>query len=100
MKKMKSQELIDKDVFVEGMRVGKIKGLLIDPEEWKVSHLEIEMTKEAAEQILGAPPALTKSVRNTLAISALAKGQACCTNSGVDIKVSKAQLHIYLRPAK
>ena len=100
MEKLKSQELIDKDVFVEGMRVGKIKALLIDPEEWKVTHLEIEMTKEAAEQILGATPALTRSVHNTLAISALAKGVACCTSSGVDIKVSKAQLHIYLRPTQ
>ncbi len=95
---MKSQELIDKDVFVEGMRLGKIKGFLIDPEEWKISHLEIELTKEASEQILGATPAMTKSVHNNLAISALAKGQACCTDSGVDIKVSKAQLHMYLRP--
>ena len=95
---MKSQELIDKDVFVEGMRLGKIKGLTIDPEEWKITHLEIELTKEATEKILGATPAMTKSVRNNLAISALAKGAACCTDSGVDIKVSKAQLHMYLRP--
>jgi len=68
MKNMKSQELIDKDVFVEGMRLGKIKGLTIDPEEWKVTHLEIELTKEATEKILGATPAMTKSVRNNLAI--------------------------------
>ena len=34
---MKSQELIDKDVFVEGMRLGKIKGFMIDTEEWKIS---------------------------------------------------------------
>ncbi len=95
---MKLQELIDKDVFVEGMRLGKIKGLTIDPEEWKVTHLEVELTKEATEKILGATPAMTKSVRNNLAISALAKGVACCTDSGVDIKVSKAQLHMYLRP--
>ncbi len=95
---MKLQELIDKDVFVEGMRLGKIKGLTIDPEEWKVTHLEIELTKEATEKILGATPAMTKSVRNNLAISALNKGVACCTDSGVDIKVSKAQLHMYLRP--
>ena len=95
---MKSHELIDKDVFVEGMRLGKIKGLTIDPEEWKVTHLEIELTKEATEKILGATPAMTKSVRNNLAISALAKGAACCSDSGVDIKVSKAQLHMYLRP--
>jgi sporulation protein YlmC with PRC-barrel domain len=98
MKNMKLQELIDKDVFVEGMRLGKIKGLTIDPEEWKVTHLEIELTKEATEKILGATPAMTKGVRNNIAIPALAKGVACCTDSGVDIKVSKAQLHMYLRP--
>jgi len=98
---MKFQELMEKDVFVEGgMKIGKIKDVLIDVEEWKVTHLEIELTKWAVENILGAKPSLTGAVRNTLAISALEKGAACCTSSGVDIKVSKAQLHIYLRPAQ
>lgn len=98
MEKMKSQDLIGKDVFVEGLKVGKIKALLIDPEEWKVTHLQLEMTKEASEQLLGATPALMRSVYNTLAISALAKGTACCTSSGVEVKVSKSQLRMYLRP--
>jgi hypothetical protein len=38
-----------------------------------------------------------KGVRNRLAISALEKGAACCTDKGVEIKVSKKQLHSYLR---
>jgi sporulation protein YlmC with PRC-barrel domain len=98
--KMKFQELLDKDVFVEGgLKIGKVKDVIIDNEEWKITHLEIELNKWAAENILGATVGLTKSVRNTLAISALKKGTACCTSDGVDIKVSKAQLHIYLRPA-
>jgi hypothetical protein len=56
-------------------------------------HLEIELTKEAAEEILGAAYAV-KGVRNRLAISALEKSAACCTDKGVEIKVSKMQIHI------
>jgi sporulation protein YlmC with PRC-barrel domain len=96
---MKFSEMMDKDVFVENMKIAKVKDVVIDTDEWKITHLEIELTKEAAEEILGATPAITRSVRNTLAISALKKGTLCCTDTGVDIKVSKGQLHIYLRPA-
>ena len=77
----------------------KFKDLIINTDEWKITHLEIELNKQAAEEILGATPAMTRSVRNTLALSALKKGVACCTDMGVEIKVSKGQLHIYLRPA-
>ena len=91
-------ELIDKDVFVENQKIAKIKDVTLDTDEWKVTHLIIELTKEGAEEILGATPALTKSVLNKLAISSLKKGTACCTPTGVEIKVSKGQLHIYLRP--
>ena len=95
---MKFQELIDKDVFVGGgMKIGKVKDVLIDTEEWKITHLEIELEKNVAESVLGAKKG---GVRNMLAISALEKGVACCTSRGVDIKVSKGQLHIYLRPAQ
>ena len=95
---MNFTELTDKDVFADNQKIGKVKDLVIDTDEWKITHLEIELTKEAAEDILGATPAITRSVRNRLAISALEKGMACCTNMGVELKVSKGQLHIYLRP--
>jgi len=95
---MNFTELTDKDVFADNQKIGKVKDLVIDTDEWKITHLEIELTKEAAEEILGATPAITRSVRNRLAISALEKGMACCTNMGVELKVSKGQLHIYLRP--
>jgi len=91
-------ELMDKDVFVENQKIAKIKDVTLDTDEWKVTHLVIELTKEGAEEILGATPALTKGVLNKLAISSLKKGTACCTPTGVEIKVSKGQLHIYLRP--
>ncbi len=95
---MKFSQLMDKDVFIKGFKVGKIKDVIIDPEEWKVTHLELELSKEASEDVLGIKPAMLESPRNKLAISALEKGAACCTESGIELKVSKGQLGIYLRP--
>ena len=96
---MKISEMIEQNVLVQKQKIGKVKDVVIDPMEWKVTHLEIELTKEAAEEILGTTPALMRPARNTLAISALEKGAVCCTDAGIDLKVSKGQLHIYLRPA-
>ena len=95
----KFSELKDKDVFVNNEKVAKVRDAVIDTDEWRITHLIIELTKEAAEEILGATPAMTRRVLNTLAISSLEKGTACCTPTGLDLKVSKGQLHIYLRPA-
>ena len=92
MVKIKSVDIINADLFVEDTKIGKVKGVIIDPE---LTHLEVELTKEAANQILGANTAM----RNRLAITALQKGKACCTEKGVIIKVSMKQLPIYLRPA-
>jgi sporulation protein YlmC with PRC-barrel domain len=91
---MNFSDLIDQDVFVDNEKIAKVKDVIIDPEEWKVTHLVVELTKDAAEEVLGA----RKSVLNRIAISALEKGMACCTDKGVEIKVSKKQLNIYLRP--
>ena len=91
--KMKFNELLDKDVFVDGEKIATIKDVTIDTEDWRITHLEIELTKNAAKEIVG----IKKEVRNTIAISALEKGLACCSDVGVEIKVSKGQLPIYLR---
>ena len=91
---MKSKMFIDKEVFALDEKIGEVKEIEIDPEDWKVTHLEVELTKEAANDILGAK----MSIRNMLAISALEKGVARWTDAGLHIKVSKDQLHIYLRP--
>ncbi len=93
--KTKFYKLLDKDVFVDGDKIAKIKDIIIDTEEWKITHLEIELNKQASSEIVGA----NKEIRNTLAISALEKGVACCSDAGVEIKVSKKQLPIYLRSA-
>jgi len=91
---MKSKEFMDKNVFALDEKIGEVKEIEIDPEDWKVTHLEVQLTKEAANDILGAK----MSMRNMLAVSALEKGVARWTDAGLHIKVSKDQLHIYLRP--
>ena len=92
---MKASELIDKEVYVEAFRVGKVKNVIVDAEEWKVTHLEIELTKEASKELLGAKSAF----RNLLAISAAGPASKCCASAGrIDLQVSKGQLRIYLRP--
>ena len=92
---MNSKDFLDKDVFAEDEKIGKVKELGINPEDWKVTHLEIELTKDIAESVLGARKG---GVRNMLAISALEKGVARWTEKGLHLKVSKDQLHMYLRP--
>jgi len=92
--KISGVDIVNSDLFVEDMKIGKVKGVIIDPQKWALTHLEVELTKDAANEILGANTA----IRNRLAITALQKGKACCTEKGVIIKVSLKQLPIYLRP--
>ena len=92
---MKSKEFMDKDVFALDEKIGQVKEIGIDPEDWKVTHLELELTKDIAESVLGAKKG---GVRNMLAISALKEGVSRWTDNGLHLKVSKEQLHMYLRP--
>lgn len=92
---MKLVEIIDKKVYVQDYFVGKVKDLYFD-EAWKITHLEVELTKEASKEFLGARMAF----RNALAVSAMGKWPECCTNDRINLKVSKGQLKIYLRPPK
>jgi len=93
--RMKSRDFLDKDVYAEDEKIGKVKEIGIDPKDWKVTHLEVELTKDIAESVLGAKKG---GVRNMLATSALEKGIARWTDKGLNLKVSKAQLHMYLKP--
>ncbi len=92
---MISRDFINRDVYAQEEKIGKVKEIGIEPESWKVTHLEIELTKDIAESVLGARK---RGVRNMLAISALEKGVARWTAKGLNLKVSKAQLHMYLKP--
>ncbi len=51
---MKSKEFMDKDVFALDEKIGKIKEIEVDANEWKVTHLEVELDKNVAESVLGA----------------------------------------------
>jgi sporulation protein YlmC with PRC-barrel domain len=87
--------LIDKDVFALNEKIGKVKGIDIDFEGWKVTHLEIELEKDIAESVLGAKKS---GVRNLMDVSALKKGTTAWTDTGLHLNVPKDQLHMYLKP--
>jgi sporulation protein YlmC with PRC-barrel domain len=93
--KAKSKELIDKDVWAVDEKIGKVKEIEIDLENWKVTHLEVELEKDIAESVLGAKKG---GVRNMLDISALEKGAVRRTDKGLLLQITKDQLHMYLRP--
>jgi sporulation protein YlmC with PRC-barrel domain len=92
---MRTSEFIDKDVFALDKKIGKVKGIEVDPEEWKITRLEIELEKDIAESVLGVKKG---GVRNMMEISALEKGTAAWTDTGLHLKVPQDQLHMYLRP--
>jgi len=92
---MKSKEFMDKDVFALDEKIGKIKEVEVDADQWKVTHLEVELDKNIAESVLGAKKG---GVRNMLNVSALEKGTGIWTDNGLHLKVAKDQLHMYLRP--
>jgi hypothetical protein len=87
-------ELLYKEVYVEDLKVGIITDVLFD-EEWKATHFEIELTKEASKLVLGAK----QSFKNNLSISAVGPASKCCTvKNRINLQVSKGQLRIYLTP--
>jgi sporulation protein YlmC with PRC-barrel domain len=89
---IKSRDLRWKKVICEDLTVGEVKEVIIDPSNWKVTHLELELSSEAAELALGTRKG---GIRNFLAVSAI--GQ---TGKAIKLKVKKGQLQIYLKPPK
>ncbi len=89
---IKSNEILDKKVVCEDLTVGDVKEVVVDPEQWKITHLEVELTKDAAEMVLGVRKG---GIRNLLAVSAIGS-----TGKTVGLKVKKGQLKIYLRAPK
>jgi hypothetical protein len=63
--------------------------------EWKVTHLEVELDKNVAESMLGAKKG---GVRNMLNVSALEKGTGIWMDNGLLLKAAKDKLHMYLKP--
>jgi sporulation protein YlmC with PRC-barrel domain len=92
---MKFSELIGKEVYCEGLRVGRVTDVLVDGEDWKITHFEVELRKEAAFELLG----VKSTFKNILAISAVGPASKSITkDSGIDLQVARGQLRIYLRP--
>ena len=89
---IKSRDIRWKKVICEDLTVGETKEAIIDTSTWKVSHLEVELSKDAAELALGTRKG---GIRNLLAVSAIGR-----VNKMVELKVKKGQLKIYLRPPR
>ena len=93
--KAKSREILDKDVWAVDEKIGKVKEIEIDLDDWRVTQLEVELEKDVAESVLGAKKG---GVRNMLDISALEKGAVRRTDKGLLLQIRKDQLHTYLKP--
>ena len=93
--KAKSKEILDKELWSVDEKVGKVKEMEIDLDDWRVTQLEIELEKNVAESVLGAKKG---GVRNMLDISALEKGTIRRTDKGLLLQIRKDQLHTYLKP--
>ena len=91
----KSKEILDKDVWAANEKIGKVKDIEIDLDDWKVTQLEIELEKDVAKSVLGAKKG---GVRNMLDISAIEKGTVRRTDKGLLLQIRKDQLHVYLKP--
>jgi hypothetical protein len=89
---IKSKNLRWKKVICEDLTVGEVKEIIIDLSNWKASHLEVELTKEAAELAFGTRKG---GIRNFIGVSAIGK-----VNKTIELKVKKGQLKIYLKPAR
>jgi hypothetical protein len=81
-----------KKIVCEDLTVGEVKEILIDRSSWKITHLIVDLTKEASELALGTRKS---GIRNTLAISAISN-----VDKTINLKVKKGQLHIYLKAPK
>jgi len=93
--KAKSKEILDKELWSVDEKIGKVKEMEIDLDDWRVTQLEVELEKDVAESVLGAKKG---GVRNMLDISSLEKGALRRTDKGLLLQIRKDQLHVYLKP--
>ena len=91
----KSKEILDKELWSVDEKIGKVKDMEIDLDDWRITQLEVELEKDVAETVLGAKKG---GVRNMLDISALEKGAVRRTDKGLLLQIRKDQLHMYLKP--
>ena len=89
---LKSEDLLGKKIVCGDLEVGTVKDFVFNSDLWKISHLEVELSKDAAESVLGVR---WGGVRNLLAVSAVGE-----VDKIINLKVAKGQLRIYLTPLK
>lgn len=89
---IKCKDLVDKKVICENLTVGIVKSSIIGLDQYKITHLEVELSKEVAELVLGIKKG---GIVNLLNISAIGS-----TGKTIDLKVKKGQLKIYLKAPK
>jgi len=87
---MKVKDIVNKKIVSEDLIVGEVKEVLFDPKQWKITHLEVKLTKDAADVALGIEKG---GIMNLLAVSAVGD-----IGEQINLKVKKGQLRIYLIP--
>jgi len=93
--KVSSKEILGKDVWAVDEKIGRVKEIEIDLDDWKVINVEVELEKDVAESVLGVKKG---GVRNMLNVLALEKGAVRRTDKGLLLQIRKDQLHVYLKP--
>ena len=84
------RELLGKRVVCGDLVVGTVTEVMLDQKKWKITHLDVELTKDATELFLGFRKG---GVHNLLAVSAIGN-----VGKTIDLKVKKGQLkYIYLK---
>ena len=78
--KAKTKEILDKELWAVDEKIGKVKEMEIDLDDWRITQLEVELEKNVAESVLGAKKG---GVRNMLDISALEKVTIRRTDKGL-----------------
>ena len=87
------RELVGKKVVCEDLIVGVVTEIIFDLNNWKITHLEVELTREATDLCFGFRKG---GIRNRLSVSAIGK-----VGKTIELKVKKGQLkYIYLKPQK
>ena len=84
-----SKGLLKKLVKIRDLTVGQVKEIIIDPAKFRITHLDVELSKEAAEEVFGVRK---RRIRNLLATSAIDS-----VDKTINLKVTKKQLRIYLK---
>jgi len=88
----KVSDILDRKVVCEDLTVGEVKEVIFDPAHWKVTHLEVKLSRDTAGVVLGARKG---GIRNLLAVSAIGN-----LEDAINLKVKKGQLKIYLSAPK